>query len=74
MKNVINELETLASDLRQETRRMVEEVRERVKENQAGFEGPVQIIHSYCLFVSMVPDELLRLAQELRNGYGNQKE
>ena len=71
MKKHIHELESLADDLQKKTERMAQEVREGGRESQEGFERALQAIHSLSLFLSIVPDRLLRIAEELKGAEDN---
>ena len=72
MKKAIQTLEGLAHDLRLKTERMAIEVREGGKASQDGFERALQAIHSLSLFLSLVPDKLLKIAEELKDGNDNE--
>ncbi len=58
MKNIIEELEKLAKELRVKDEELSIEIREAGKQTQEGFERVILAIHRMHNFVVIVPDSL----------------
>lgn len=66
-KDVVQKLEALAQDLRLKNESMVVEVRNAAKKRRGGLEKAIQAIHSYSLYASLWPANILKLALELKS-------
>lgn len=66
LKRSVHDLEKIASELRIQAEQAAHDIREGGLESQQGFEKLTRAVHKLHRFIFVIPDQLLRIAQKLK--------